>query len=232
MAIEKYRKSNVCNHSIFTDIPEVTLLEKREKWFEACKRLYQMWKEDVSNLEVTLRTLWECWYLEVEDLCFVNFSDEEVEEVRRIFQEVYRYGEQHFRDEGKYQWLTGYMLGVCGSLMYEITVYREELKFPGIHILDLADREAAFRLKSASKVMPSEIMWKYENGNTLSEDEKTWRRKLFTKKKLTEKEEWEKQKLESEKKRINEKIKEYFSNDSLIDQYFLEMYRVEDYDFC
>ena len=55
---------------IFKDIPEVTLLEKEERWMDACKLLYQKWKQNNKRLEYTLRLLWECWYFDLEDACF------------------------------------------------------------------------------------------------------------------------------------------------------------------
>lgn len=109
--------------SIFKDIPEVTLLENEESWMNACKLLYQKWKQNNKRLEYTLRLLWECWYFDLEDACFIFFSEEETQAVHRIFKEVYSHSERHFRNESKYLWLTAYMLEVCGTLMYDITIY-------------------------------------------------------------------------------------------------------------
>lgn len=213
---------------IFSDIPDVNLLEKEEKWYEACRALYGMWKENRDDLEKLMRLLWECWYLDVEDLCFVNFTEEESDDVRHMFREAYRYGEEHFDRDGKYRWITGYMLSIEGFLMYDLTVYQEQLKIPGIHILDLAEQEAEYRLISAIGILPDEIVRREGYLGTVrdaaAKQERKRIRKLFEKKRLTADEKEEKQKIEKEMEENNRKIKEYFPSDSLIDEYFREIY--------
>jgi len=212
---------------IFLDMPNVNLLEKEEKWHEACKLLYEIWKEEPNNLQKTIRLLWECWYLNVEDLCFVNFTEEESDDVRGMFREAYRYGEEHFGGDGIYRWITGFMLSIDGSLMYDITVYQENFKIPGIHIFDLEDQEAEYRQVSAIGIMPDEIMrWTkyYEANDAAAEREVKRIRKLFKKKRLTADEKEEKKRIEKKMEEVNRKVKEYFPSDSLIDEYYRESY--------
>ena len=218
--------------SIFIDIPEVNELEKEEKWYAACEKLYQKWKQDEENLEIALRLLWECWYLDVEDACFVHFTDKETEEVHRMFRDAYRYGEGHFRDNGKYRWLTGYMLSICSFLMYDITIYHEEPCCKDIHGIDLADGEAEYRMKNVGDAIPDEMFWREQNREIHSVEELKKRKRILSAKKLTLEERTEKQRIEAEREKINTKIKEYFPNDSLIDQYFQEIYSLYEYDFC
>lgn len=168
----------------------------------------------------------------MEDPCFVHFTEKETEEVHRIFREVYRYGEAAFKDEGKYLWLTGYMLDVYGFLMYDITNYRIALQPPDIQILELADMEVENRLKKAGNTMPEEIIKRYVRKETFSGIPVKIRKKLFTKKGLTPEEEALKRSIEEEKENFNKRIKEYFPGSSLIDEYFWNMYSITEEQVC
>ena len=199
---------------------------------EACGLLYHMWKENGTTLDFTLRLLWECWYLDLEDPCFVHFTEKETEEVHRIFREVYRYGEAAFKNEGKYLWLTGYMLDVYGFLMYDITKYRVALQPPDIQILELADMEVENRFQKAGNTMPEEIIKRYVRKEKFSGIPVKIRKKLFTKKRLTPEEEALKRSIEEEKENFNKRIKEYFPGSSLIDEYFWNMYSITEEQVC
>lgn len=220
----------MCEKRVFSDIPEVNLLEKREQWYDACALLYKRWKIDEKNMDVILRLLWECWYLDVEDLCFVHFTMEETEKVHRMFQEAYCYGEQFFWNDGKYMWMTGFMLSVCAFLMYDFTRYQEELLTSGIEIPDLADMEAEYRLQHADGI-PYEIKMAEQGREKLPATEAKRKKKLFGKKKLTPAEQREKEEIEETIRRVNKRIEEYFPGDSLIDKYFREIYSLNNWLF-
>ena len=204
--------------------PEVTLLEKEERWMDACKLLYQKWKQNNKRLEYTLRLLWECWYFDLEDACFIYFSEEETQAVHQIFREVYSHSERHFRNESKYLWLTAYMLEICGTLMYDITIYDERLVTLNLHILKMADEEAKYRFQKVKEPALRELMARGWDNASLSEDDIKKGKLLFMKRKLTQEETEEKKRIEEKIEKFKEKVEKYFPGNSMVDEYFREMY--------
>ena len=93
-----------------------------------------------------------------------------------------------------------------------------------LHILKMADEEAKYRFQKVKEPALRELMARGWDNASLSEDDIKKGKLLFMKRKLTQEETEEKKRIEEKIEKFKEKVEKYFPGNSMVDEYFREMY--------
>lgn len=188
---------------VFAVIDGLSELENDLKWEEARALLYNLWDQDRENIELFLRLFSECWYLlcewEVEEgtkgLSWDAFRDTLIE--------CTTYGLEHFNQDIRFLWLGGYMIS-----MFPYLFYRDESD---------EDKSGALYLKWESKGNEmSEKAARQEPNNLLAKLNFVGSYQFVT---ANGNDEY----LET-KKRLAPFLGKYFPGDTIIEEYFREIY--------
>ncbi|WP_226793620.1 hypothetical protein [Bacillus sp. B1-b2] len=100
-----------CIEMINWEWTELDQLEKDENWHAAKALLLGTWKKYPHDLKVTLRLVFFCWYLIIEDGP-VNVKNMDLEELQTVLDEVTLFGLTNYNTDPAYLWCFGYMMSL------------------------------------------------------------------------------------------------------------------------
>lgn len=206
-------------------IEKMKSLEKDGKWMEICELAQALWIENDKSLEATLGVLAEYWILMMDD-AFYGIDIDISLEMWKQFWEVFLYGEEHYKDQPDYLWITGYILNFS-LLNAEIEKRHTGAWCP--FSFDEASceknrEEAKKRLLDAYEKRPGIMIWRtyqkfFEQKESIKEKIAGGMKRLCqTKEQRVE----ESKRVEQERKLLEKEVWEYFPGDGEVDEYFRE----------
>jgi len=90
---------------------EVDTLESQERWDEAKSLLLKYWRETPTDLKVSIRLGFFCWYILVEQGP-LGIKDIDFSELENVLREVTQIGLDHFMTNEDFLWCFGYMISL------------------------------------------------------------------------------------------------------------------------
>ncbi len=127
--------------------PEVDRLEHQENWNEAKKYLLKAWQQNPTDLKMTVRLGFFCWYVVVEQGPLgITDADIDTGELESILTEVTNFGLAHFMAEEDFLWCFGYMISMFPYYFGDYEQWEEK---------------GDSMLKRAYELYPEEPVYKY-----------------------------------------------------------------------
>ena len=105
--------------SFFLKIEGLSEIEHQHKWKLAIETLFNLWHEDMENVNKLCRLIAECWIiLSTSEREFV-LSAESFKSVKEKLIDCTNYGLSNFENESSLLWLCGYMMSLFPYLFYD-----------------------------------------------------------------------------------------------------------------
>ena len=124
---------------------EVDALESQERWNEAKSFLIKNWQQDPTDVKVTIRLGFFCWYVLVEHFP-LGITDVDLNELEAVLKEVTHFGLAHFMTDEEFLWCFGYMIALFPWYFGEDEVW---------------EAKGFSMLKRAYELCPDEIVYRY-----------------------------------------------------------------------
>lgn len=100
-------------------VPGLIPLEQADKWDEACALLDKVWREDVDNVYLIVRSMLESWYVCLEHGAGVVPADIDMELAVAFFRTSVDYGWAHFASDFAFLWAIVHVTAISGSMFLQ-----------------------------------------------------------------------------------------------------------------
>lgn len=127
--------------------PEVDRLEHQKNWNEAKEYLVKAWQQNPTDLKMTVRLGFFCWYVVVEQGPLgITDADVDMDELESLLEEVTHFGLAYFMTNEDFLWCFGHMISMFPDYFGDYEQWEEK----GISML-----------KRASELCPGEPIYTY-----------------------------------------------------------------------
>lgn len=116
--------------------PQVDALESQEKWNEAKSFLIKNWQQDPTDVKVTIRLGFFCWYLLVEEVP-LGVKNVDLDELTTILIQATNFGIANFKDHEEFLWIFDYMISLFPYYFGDYEDWEEKDKLMLTHAHEL-----------------------------------------------------------------------------------------------
>ncbi|KOF08700.1 hypothetical protein AC739_18860 [Planococcus glaciei] len=135
--------------------PEVDALESQEKWNEAKSFLLKNWQQDPTDVKVTIRLGFFCWYLLVEEVP-LGVGNVDLDELATILIQATNFGLANLKDHEEFLWIFGYMISLFPYYFGDYEDWEEKGKL---------------MLRRTHELCPDEPVYQYSYISSLTSDD-------------------------------------------------------------